>query len=189
MILRLFLAAFLLFYLGACADDSEETAAEETAAEETAAVDKCATDNGGCGDSTYYTCTNNEGANPTCADIDECATDNGGCGEAADYTCTNNEGAAPTCGDVDAGGNAFGGGGEHEDCCSGGETAHACLGTDCALMTVEDGFCNPDCGCGDYPCCPAMYVSPSCDEEQGMDHLSEEEFSICCPDSEYYGDD
>ena len=101
MLLRLMLSLFLLFSFGACTDDAEETAVEETAA-----VDKCATDNGGCGDSTFYTCTNNEGADPTCADIDECATDNGGCGDAADYTCTNNEGAGPTCGDVGDGGNS-----------------------------------------------------------------------------------
>merc|ERR1740121_3122297 len=42
----------------------------------------------------FYTCTNNDGAAPTCADIDECANNNGGCG---DCTCTNNDGAAPTC--------------------------------------------------------------------------------------------
>ena len=31
-------------------------------------------------DATYYTCSNNAGADPTCADIDECATNNGNCG-------------------------------------------------------------------------------------------------------------
>ena len=60
-------------------------------------IDECATDNGGCGDATYYSCTNNAGAVPTCVDIDECATDNGGCGDA---TCVNNEGTAPTCSEL-----------------------------------------------------------------------------------------
>merc|ERR1712241_288245 len=56
--------------------------------------DECATNNGGCGDAKFYSCTNNDGAAPSCADINECATNNGGCG---DCTCTNNDGAAPTC--------------------------------------------------------------------------------------------
>ena len=37
---------------------------------------ECLTDNGGCGDATYYTCTNNAGAAPTCA----CLTDTDGDG-------------------------------------------------------------------------------------------------------------
>lgn len=64
MLLRLILSLFLLFSFGACTDDAEETAVEETAVEETAAVDKCATDNGGCGDSTFYAFTNNKGTDP-----------------------------------------------------------------------------------------------------------------------------
>jgi hypothetical protein len=64
-------------------------------------VDECATNNGSCGDPTYYSCTNNVAAAPTCADIDECATNNGGCGSATYYSCSNNAGADPTCGDID----------------------------------------------------------------------------------------
>jgi hypothetical protein len=64
-------------------------------------IDECATNNGECGDATYYACTNNAGGAPTCADIDECATNNGECGDAIYITCTNNEGAAPTCVDID----------------------------------------------------------------------------------------
>jgi len=60
-------------------------------------INECLTANGGCGNSTFYSCTNNVGATPTCADINECLTDNGGCGSATLYSCTNNAGAAPTC--------------------------------------------------------------------------------------------
>merc|ERR1739838_686382 len=60
-------------------------------------IDECATNNGGCGDAKFWSCTNNDCAAPTCADIDECATNNGGCGDATFYSCTNNVGAAPTC--------------------------------------------------------------------------------------------
>jgi hypothetical protein len=63
-------------------------------------TDECLTNNGGCGDATYFTCTNNVGAGPTCSDINECLTNNGGCGDATYFTCTNNAGAGPTCGDV-----------------------------------------------------------------------------------------
>jgi hypothetical protein len=63
--------------------------------------DPCLSDNGGCGDATYYTCTNNDGAPATCADIDECLSDNGGCGDATYYTCTNHDGASATCADID----------------------------------------------------------------------------------------
>ena len=61
-------------------------------------VDECAVDNGGCGDPTYVTCTNNVGATPGCVDIDECAVDNGGCGDPASVTCTNALAAPPWCG-------------------------------------------------------------------------------------------
>ncbi|PKN54776.1 MAG: hypothetical protein CVU56_24675, partial [Deltaproteobacteria bacterium HGW-Deltaproteobacteria-14] len=54
-----------------------------------------------CGSATYYRCTNNTGAAPSCADIDECATANGGCGSATYVTCTNNTGGPPTCTDID----------------------------------------------------------------------------------------
>ena len=57
-------------------------------------IDECATENGGCGDATFYTCINEAGTF-SCTDIDECATDNGGCGENA--TCSNQVGAAPGC--------------------------------------------------------------------------------------------
>ena len=59
--------------------------------------DECAEDNGGCGSPTYFTCTNNTGAPPTCKDIDECAKDNGGCSTVPMATCTNRMGAAPSC--------------------------------------------------------------------------------------------
>ncbi len=60
-------------------------------------VDECLTNNGGCGDARYMTCTNNVGAAPTCADINECATNNGGCGLLTAATCTNHVAAPPTC--------------------------------------------------------------------------------------------
>ena len=59
-------------------------------------VDECLSANGGCGDATYYSCTNQIGAAPTCADIDECAINNGGCGDAA-WNCINRVGEAPEC--------------------------------------------------------------------------------------------
>ena len=65
------------------------------------AFDPCTIDNGNCGDPSYFTCTNNEGADPTCADIDECLVNNGDCGDPSYFTCTNNEGADPTCTDID----------------------------------------------------------------------------------------
>jgi hypothetical protein len=58
-------------------------------------INECLVNNGGCGDATFYSCTNNPGAAPTCADINECLTNNGGCDSLT--TCTNNAGAAPTC--------------------------------------------------------------------------------------------
>lgn len=63
-------------------------------------VDECATGNGGCGDATYFTCTNQVGAAPKCKDIDECE---GGavaaCGTGA-TACTNTDGGYEcTCGD------------------------------------------------------------------------------------------
>lgn len=64
-------------------------------------IDECATNNGDCGSSTYYSCTNNDAAAPTCADIDECAVDNGNCGDPAYVTCLNKVGAPPQCGDID----------------------------------------------------------------------------------------
>ena len=58
-------------------------------------INECATDNGGCGDIKYNTCTNNPGAAATCTDIDECETENGGCGDNAN--CTNQKNADPIC--------------------------------------------------------------------------------------------
>lgn len=55
--------------------------------------DECAIDNGGCGDATYYQCTDTLEATPVCSDIDECKVDNGGCPS----LCKNNVAAAPTC--------------------------------------------------------------------------------------------
>jgi len=63
-------------------------------------INECATNNGGCGNATYWTCTNNIGAPPSCMDINECATNNGGCGNATYWTCTNNIGAPPSCMDI-----------------------------------------------------------------------------------------
>jgi uncharacterized protein YjbI with pentapeptide repeats len=57
-------------------------------------VNECITDNGGCGDSAYWSCQNSKGSF-TCKDKDECLTNNGGCGENAQ--CSNIEGAAPEC--------------------------------------------------------------------------------------------
>ena len=51
--------------------------------------------NGGCGETEFWNCGNEEGAAPTCSDINECETNNGGC--APGETCINNAGAAPTC--------------------------------------------------------------------------------------------
>ena len=44
-------------------------------------IDECATNNGGCGDPSFYQCTNQPGGAPLCMDIDECAAFNGGCGQ------------------------------------------------------------------------------------------------------------
>jgi hypothetical protein len=58
----------------------------------------CRTNNGGCGDPKYATCSNQTGS-ATCAAVDVCSTDNGGCGG---RECSNNVGAPPTCGaDID----------------------------------------------------------------------------------------
>lgn len=59
--------------------------------------DECQVDNGGCGDATYYKCTNHVGAAPSCEDIDECAVNNGGCSTTPKATCTNQVGAPPSC--------------------------------------------------------------------------------------------
>jgi hypothetical protein len=64
-------------------------------------VNECESDNGGCGDSTYWLCENNPGTDPTCSDIDECDTDNGGCGDPSHWRCENNLGTRPTCSDID----------------------------------------------------------------------------------------
>ncbi len=64
-------------------------------------IDECQTNNGGCGDATRWTCSNNMGAAPTCTDVDECQTNNGGCGDATRWSCSNTIGAAPTCADID----------------------------------------------------------------------------------------
>ena len=60
-------------------------------------IDECETNNGDCGDSVYYSCTNNTGAAPTCADIDECAGEGGGNPCDINATCNNVDGDAPTC--------------------------------------------------------------------------------------------
>ena len=83
---------------GIC-DEAEDAASCPDDCEE--APEGCEANGAGenfCGDAAFWTCTENDGADPTCEDINECDTDNGGCGE---RTCINNEGAAPTCeGDV-----------------------------------------------------------------------------------------
>ena len=57
-------------------------------------IDECLDDNGGCGDATFWTCTNTIGAF-VCEDIDECVTENGECDENA--RCINLAGEAPEC--------------------------------------------------------------------------------------------
>jgi hypothetical protein len=74
---------------------------EQTSDAGSGSTDSCATDNGGCGDPQFYTCTESEDSVPHCADIDECATNNGNCGNTTYYKCTNNVGASPTCTDID----------------------------------------------------------------------------------------
>ena len=55
----------------------------------------CDTNNGGCGDVLFTSCTFTGGsAGVACADIDECLVSNGGCGM---EMCTNRPGAAPVC--------------------------------------------------------------------------------------------
>lgn len=55
--------------------------------------DECAIDNGGCGDATYFHCSNRPGPQPHCEDIDECAAPDACHG----YACTNLRGAPPLC--------------------------------------------------------------------------------------------
>jgi hypothetical protein len=56
------------------------------AGDEDAGAVTCDTDNGGCGDPAFYTCTDHAGAAPTCADIDECAADTDGCSQSCANT-------------------------------------------------------------------------------------------------------
>ncbi len=97
----------------------------------------CLLNNGGCGDSMYWTCADDvDGV--TCSDVDECATDNGGCGDPAMYTCTNNEGAAATCDEIT---------------CDGNEN------------WIDDGYCDPNnnsgpCAWDGGDCCQS--TNPSC---------------------------
>lgn len=65
-------------------------------------VDECLVANGGCGDQSFYSCTNNPGAPPTCGDIDECTlVPNGACDPST--TCTNQGGAFRICSACPAG--------------------------------------------------------------------------------------
>ncbi len=57
-------------------------------------IDECLADNGGCGDATYWACSNSAGSF-ACADIDECVTDNGSRGGNA--LSTNQEGTDSLC--------------------------------------------------------------------------------------------
>lgn len=54
-------------------------------------VNECLTNNGGCGNATQYTCTNNVGAAPTCADLNECVVDSDGCPTTS--RCVNSSGS------------------------------------------------------------------------------------------------
>jgi hypothetical protein len=78
-------------------DGAEVVEAEVLATADVGQVATCAVDNGGCGDSAYWLCTEQAGGAPTCVDIDECATDNGFCGDTSLYACQNNPGGPPGC--------------------------------------------------------------------------------------------
>jgi hypothetical protein len=123
--------------------------------------DRCKTDNGGCGDPTYWTCVNNVGAEPTCEDVDECATDNGGCGNPTYRACVNNLGAEPTCADVDECATDNGG--------CGNPTYRACVNNFGAEPTCEDvDECSIDNGgCGDptyWACVNNPGAEPICED-------------------------
>ncbi|RAL21282.1 hypothetical protein DL240_14255 [Lujinxingia litoralis] len=59
--------------------------------------DPCLTDNGGCGDPEFFTCTHTGDGERTCADVDLCAEDNGGCGDPERYICVPLSGEPPIC--------------------------------------------------------------------------------------------
>eukprot|EP01052_Picozoa_sp_SAG31_P038515 SAG31_NODE_5165_length_2704_cov_2.767754_1_plen_320_part_00 len=64
-------------------------------------VDECATNNGGCGNARFASCTNRVGQTQLCADIEECLVDNGGCGDPTYTLCGERNRSAPVCADID----------------------------------------------------------------------------------------
>jgi|GEM_PF-711674 len=138
-------------------------------------ADECASDNGGCGDPTYFSCADAAGAAPSCGDIDECAVDNGGCGDPSYAGCVNNVGADPSCVDVDVCASDNGGCGDPsawtcEDTAFGAPVCHdvdeCAAGTDAcdtaATCTNTDGGYTCDCalgGTGDGISCDYLYTS------------------------------
>ncbi len=64
-------------------------------------LNECAVENGGCGDSKFFTCQDLPGKAPLCAAIDLCAGANAQCDPLV--TCTNRSGALPSCGSCPAG--------------------------------------------------------------------------------------
>ena len=151
-------------------------------------INECNTNNGGCGDPTYFSCTNNIGEAPTCDDIDECATNNGGCGSATYWTCTNNVGGAPTCTDINECLTNNGG-------CGGGDSAKATCtnrdnGRDCACKAGYsddngDGtVCSDIDECATNPCangtCTNLINSYSCACDAGWQGTNCDEDIIDC---------
>jgi formylglycine-generating enzyme required for sulfatase activity len=118
-------------------------------------VDECLTDNGGCGDAMYFSCTNNEGSAAACDDIDECLTDNGGCGDAMYFSCTNNEGSAAACDDIDECLTDNGGCGENTTCANQSGAAPLCV--------CDPGYIESGAGCEACSACNAdQFTTATC---------------------------
>ncbi len=64
-------------------------------------INECLVSNGGCGDATFFACTNQVGGPASCADIDECTVQpNGACGSVTFITCQNVVGGPAVCTDI-----------------------------------------------------------------------------------------
>lgn len=113
-------------------------------------IDECANDNGGCGDSTFYSCTNNDGAPPTCTDIDT-ASDV----DADSDSDTDSDTDTDTDTDIDAGvGNDAGADGGIDTCSDagtdlpyGGSCCAAHSGLGCGVAEIESCVCAIEWGC------------------------------------------